>query len=139
MQSALFASDPVELGLPGAEITYLPGFIADHQTVFDKLAQDLQWQQDQILMYGKRMPIPRLNAWYADSGMAYSYSGIDLSPLPWTQLLIDLKAAVEQQLGSRFNSVLANYYRDGNDSVSWHADDEPELGLNPLIASLSFG
>ncbi len=91
------------------------------------------------MMYGKAVPIPRMNVWYGDAGSAYSYSGLDLSPIPWTPLLLRLKNQLEDFLNTRFNSVLANHYRDGNDGVAWHSDDEPELGATPLIASLSLG
>jgi alkylated DNA repair dioxygenase AlkB len=85
------------------------------------------------------VPQPRLTAWYGDDGKAYVYSGIINHPLPWTALLLALKAKAEGFAENAFNSVLLNYYRDGSDSVGWHADDEPELGERPVIASLSFG
>lgn len=139
MQPSLFSSEPIELQLPGASISYLSGFIDDHQACYQQLKEAIAWQQDQIVMYGNSLPIPRLNAWYGDEGMDYSYSGIALSARPWNQSLLTLKRQLETHLNTRFNSVLANYYRDGNDSVGWHADDEPELGPTPLIASVSFG
>ena len=82
---------------------------------------------------------PRLTAWYGDEGKTYVYSGIRNHPLPWTPLLLALKAKAEGFAESAFNSVLLNYYRDGGDSVGWHADNEPELGGRPVIASLSLG
>ena len=90
-------------------------------------------------MYGKINPIPRLSAWYGDEGTSYTYSGITMSPSPWTSLLLDIRQQLNDLSGNDFNSLLANLYRDGNDSVGWHADDEAELGENPTIASLSFG
>ena len=125
--------------LENADIRYYPNFIANHQQWFDFLAAHIQWQQSQINVYGKTITIPRLNAWYGDEGADYSYSGHQLIRNPWIAPLEKLKAILEQQLNSSFNSVLVNYYRDGNDGVSWHADDEPELGAQPVIASLSFG
>lgn len=149
MQQDLFvtASDSAapQLDLPGADIAYYPDFIADHEQVFKALLDEVEWQQDEILMYGKPMLIPRLNAWYGDSDAHYGYSGIALAPKPWSAALLQLKNQLQDQLSStlfkhcRFNSVLANLYRDGSDSVSWHSDDEPELGKQPLIASLSLG
>ncbi len=106
---------------------------------FDKLHRNLIWRQDQIRVFGKEIRIPRLNAWYGDEGKTYTYSGNCMSPLPWTPALILIKEKIEQEIGLNFNSVLANQYRDGKDSVSWHSDDEPELGINPVIASVSFG
>ena len=139
MQTGLFYNQPQVLDLPHADICYYENFIADESAVYQRLLNDLQWQQDTIQMYGKPVLIPRMNAWYGDKGAAYSYSGLKLDPIPWTDSLLTLKQAVEQLLNIRFNSVLANYYRDGTDSVAWHSDDEPELGVNPIIASLSFG
>ena len=91
-------------------------------------------------MYGQRIAVPRLTAWFGDPRATYSYSGITMTPEAWTPLLLELKSLVEPKaLGTPFNSVLLNLYRDGNDSVSWHSDDEPELGTNPVIASVSLG
>ena len=90
-------------------------------------------------MFGKEVLIPRCTSWYGDENMHYKYSGINNIPLPWTDELNELKAKVEQQANATFNSVLLNQYRDGNDSVGWHADDEKELGENPIIASINFG
>ena len=85
------------------------------------------------------MLIPRLNAWYGDDNTDYGYSGIQLDSQRWTKELYVLKDQVQEFTGERFNSVLLNWYRDGSDSVAWHSDDEKELGLNPVIASLSLG
>lgn len=125
--------------LNNADIRYYHRFITDHQAWFERLVSELQWQQSQIYIHGKTIAIPRLNAWYGDEGADYAYSGHQLVRHPWTASLKQLKSQLEQHLNCTFNSVLANYYRDGNDSVSWHADDEAELGEQPLIASLSFG
>lgn len=139
MQAGLFSSIPQVLDLPDAEISYYEDFIADESVIYQQLLKDLQWRQDTIQMYGKPVLIPRMNAWYGDKDAAYGYSGLSLTPIPWADSLLVLKQMVEQQLNTRFNSVLANYYRDGADSVGWHSDDEAELGHNPIIASLSFG
>lgn len=139
MQSSLFADDELLLDIPDGQLSYQPRFINNHQRWYEQLAELISWQQDQIKVYGKDMPIPRLNAWYGDEGMDYRYSGIQLRAMPWNEPLLALKHQLESSLNVTFNSVLANFYRDGNDSVSWHADDEPELGPRPLIASLSFG
>ena len=90
-------------------------------------------------MFGRVVPAPRLEAWYGDEGASYTYSGLAHEPLPWTHELHELRSRVESETGASFNSVLANLYRDGNDSNGWHADDEDELGAEPIIASLSFG
>ena len=139
MQTDLFSSAASIPDLPDADVRYHPDFIADQQAVFQQLRGAIDWRQDTLRLYGRDVLIPRLNAWYGDAGTDYSYSGIRLAPLPWTDLLRALKADVESALQTTFNSVLANFYRDGSDSVAWHSDDEAELGTAPLIASLSFG
>ena len=101
--------------------------------------ENVLWKQEVIKMYGDVHPLPRLTSWYGDSGKSYSYSGITSQPNPWTPKLRDLKLLVEAATMSKFNSVLLNWYRDGSDYLSWHADDEPELGQEPTIASVNFG
>lgn len=139
----LFAAavDDAPLVLPDAILDYRPGFLdaGEAAAVFRELRTTLAWRQDVLHIGGRDIPIPRLNAWYGDPGTTYTYSGLRLRPLPWTSLLARLRARIETACGARFDSVLANLYRDGRDSVAWHADDEPELGRDPLIASLSLG
>ncbi len=129
--------------LPGADLEYRPGFIKPEvaKCWFDELMQEgaIEWRQDRIRMYGREVLIPRLNAWYGDARLDYSYSGIPMRARPWSGLLAEIRDRVEEGAGTRFTSVLINLYRDGNDSVAWHADDEPELGRQPVIASLSLG
>lgn len=139
MQQSLFSSTVDQLDLPDAEIQYYSRVIEDQPQLYQLLSQHLSWRHDRIKMYGKWMKIPRLNAWYGDSDTAYSYSGITLAPLPWTRELLTIKQQVEQLTEHRYNSVLANWYRNGEDSVAWHSDDEAELGVNPVIASVSLG
>lgn len=100
---------------------------------------NIKWKQDHIKLYGKEIPLPRLTAWYGDSGKAYTYSGITSNPNPWNKGLLYLKEQIERCAGVAFNSVLLNWYRDGDDSLNWHADDEKELGVNPVIGSANFG
>ena len=99
----------------------------------------IRWQQDYIKLYGKTIPLPRLTAWYGDPGKSYKYSGIKSEPHPWNSGLSHLKERIEECAAHSFNCVLLNWYRDGKDSLSWHADDEKELGSNPVIASANFG
>jgi alkylated DNA repair dioxygenase AlkB len=101
--------------------------------------RNIKWKQDWISLYGKRLPLPRLTSWYGDSGRAYTYSGIKSEPNPWNEGLLYLKNRIERCAGVAFNSVLLNWYRDGEDHLNWHADDEKELGRNPIIASANFG
>lgn len=97
------------------------------------------WKQDSINLYGKTIPLPRLTAWYGDPGKSYTYAGIKSQPNEWNKGLLYLKQAIEQFAGGEFNSVLLNWYRDGEDYLNWHADDEKELGPNPMIGSVNFG
>lgn len=104
-----------------------------------QLQDAIAWRQDDIIMFGKTIAIPRLQAWYGDPSTAYQYSGLAMMPIPWNESLLQLKQQVEAITYGDFNSVLINQYRDGNDCVGWHSDDETELGKQPVIASLSFG
>jgi alkylated DNA repair dioxygenase AlkB len=113
--------------------------VEESARLFARLESEILWQQDQIRMFGKQILIPRLNAWYGDADKSYTYSGIHLKPHPWNDDLLWIKDRIEKEIGITFTSVLLNLYRSGNDSMGWHADDEPELGLNPSIASVSFG
>ena len=103
------------------------------------LQEEIDWRRDVIRMFGREIPAPRLSAWYGDPGVCYRYSSISLIATGWTDTLLRIKSRVESVAGLAFNSVLLNLYRDGADSMSWHSDDEPELGVNPVIASFSLG
>jgi alkylated DNA repair dioxygenase AlkB len=116
---------------------FIPPSLAD--TILDQLWRDLRWAQRPIRLFGRMVQQPRLTAWYGDADAVYRYSGITLHPEPWHDTLRGLRYRLEKHLSSPFNSVLANAYRNGNDSMGWHADDEPELGSSPTIASLSLG
>jgi alkylated DNA repair dioxygenase AlkB len=107
--------------------------------LFTQLQVDLAWQEEAIFIYGKWVKVPRLMCWYGDSEAWYSYSGVNHQPMPWTPALQAIREKLEQQCHCGFNSVLANLYRDGKDSMGCHADDEKQLGKNPVIASLSLG
>jgi alkylated DNA repair dioxygenase AlkB len=122
-------------------VTYDPYFLSPEvaDRAFHSLLSGTTWSQEFLKMYGRRIPFPRLTAWYGDSGAAYTYSGIRNEPHAWTPDLRELRDRIARRIGVRFNSVLLNQYRYGADSLSWHADDEPELGNEPVIASLSLG
>lgn len=128
-----------KLPLPDAEVYYAPRFFNPEESgaYFHELKQNINWQQEHIRMFGKELLLPRLTAWYGDKG--YTYSGLYNKPQPWLPVLLELKERVEQASGNTYNSVLLNFYRNGNDSMGWHTDDEAELGKEPAIASLSFG
>jgi alkylated DNA repair dioxygenase AlkB len=104
-----------------------------------ELRQRIEWQQEEILIFGRRTLVPRLVAWYGDPVASYTYSGTRHEPRPWTITLLGIRARVEALTGETFNSVLLNLYRDGSDGMGWHSDDEPELGHDPRIASVSLG
>jgi alkylated DNA repair dioxygenase AlkB len=112
---------------------------SDSTLVMQELVTTVPWSSRTITMFGKQHVEPRRTAWFGDDGASYTYSGITMSPLTWTPLLTSLRKICEEHSGASFNSVLLNLYRDGNDKMGWHADDEPELGVEPIIASLSLG
>ena len=131
----------VPLQLPDADIVFYPSLLDEQESdrFFTQLTEAIDWRQDWITIYGRSMTQPRLTAWYGDPGKSYTYSGITMHPSPWMPTLLDLKAKAEAVSGVVFNSVLLNLYRDGNDSMGSHSDDEPELGPGPVIGSLSLG
>lgn len=107
--------------------------------MFDRLLADTPWRQEHLRIAGKLRAIPRLQCWMGDRGSTYGYSGVRLRPCPWSETAQRIHRRVTELSGLSFNSVLINYYRDGQDSVAWHADDEAELGELPVIASVSLG
>ncbi|MDX1381826.1 MAG: alpha-ketoglutarate-dependent dioxygenase AlkB [Xanthomonadales bacterium] len=133
------------MSAPDAEVCdyldYQPGFLgaAEATALCDRLWRELDWSQRAITLFGREVLQPRLVAWYGDAGAVYTYSGLTLQPLPWHPALADLRRRIEVFAGHPFNAVLANAYRDGRDSMGWHADDEKELGPTPAIASVSVG
>ena len=143
MTADLFApSDAMEeLPIEQASVRYLPSCPLPQppSALLGTLIAETPWRSETIRLFGKTHLQPRLIAWYADDGLAYSYSGSRLEALPWTDGLLAIRAAVEAACGVAFNSVLLNYYRDQRDSMGMHSDDEPELGRRPVIASLSLG
>lgn len=138
--SPLFSPEPIIFDIPDAEIRYYPNFFdsVTADKIFKELLHNIPWQQDNITVFGKTHPQPRLTALFGD-GKPYSYSGITMQPHPWNPLLQSIKIKLNEISDTNFTSVLLNWYRDGKDSNGWHADNEKELGINPVIASLSFG
>lgn len=130
-----------KIELQDGELVYIPNFYTTEKSkqIFKTLKKEINWEQRKIVLLGKQFDEPRLSAWYADKNANYSYSGIQLIAQEFTSILQELKKEVEQKSNTTFNSVLLNLYRNGNDSMGWHADDEKELGINPIIASLNFG
>lgn len=129
------------LPLKDGEIFFYPGFLQERLSLeyLHVLIEQLPWQQDEINLFGKKYLQPRLTALFADHGRTYTYSGITMHPKPFPPVLLELKKKIEDKTGIVFTTCLANFYRDGRDSMGWHADDEKELGPEPIIASLSLG
>ena len=134
-------SKTITLPLQDASIEYYPQFfdVEEANALFDKLLHNTQWIEEDIRVYGKIYKQPRLTAFFANNTKKYRYSNISMTPLPFSTLLNTIKTKVEATCGTQFSSCLLNLYRDGQDSNGWHADDEKELGLNPVIASVSLG
>lgn len=104
---------------------------------FEDLINNIDWKHEPIQIFGKMVMQPRLTSWHGDKEVFYS--GISMKPSPWTESLNEIKEKLEAKTKLKFTSALLNLYRDGNDSVGWHRDNEKELGKNPIIASISLG
>ena len=139
--NSLFPSEKLTFDLPNAEIEYYPNFFDADKSImlFEKLLNEIPWQQDNITVFGKTHPQPRLTSLFGNEGKPYSYSNIVMQPHHWNPLLMFIKNEIEEVCSENFTTVLLNLYRDGKDSNGWHADNEKELGRNPVIASVSFG
>ncbi|WP_036800342.1 alpha-ketoglutarate-dependent dioxygenase AlkB family protein [Photobacterium marinum] len=125
--------------IPDGRLFWSPHLIsqAEADSYFQRLSEELNWRQETIRMFGRDVLQPRLQAWCGDA--VYTYSGLTMEPQSWTPTLLAIKAACEKVSEVRFNSVLANLYRGGQDYMGWHRDNEPELGVQPVIASVSLG
>lgn len=137
----LFSKEKKVLKLPNAEVVYIPDFYSIDKSnyYFEILKENIEWQQDYITIFGKTHKQPRLTALYADNNLPYTYSNITMNPKILTEELLEIKLDIEHKVHHEFSSILLNLYRNGNDSNGWHADNEKELGENPVIVSLSFG
>ncbi len=128
--------------LPGdGEVNYF-GDIFSHQDnayYLSRLLNTIEWRNDRVVIYGQHITTRRKVAWYGDSNYAYTYSNVTRHALPWTDELLHLKAIVEARTHANYNACLLNLYHSGEESMSWHSDDEASLGKNTTIASLSFG
>lgn len=139
--NSLFPKNEIIIDLPDAEIIYYPSFFdtAEAENIFKELLDTIPWQQDNIKVYGKVHAQPRLTALFGNDNKSYTYSNITMQPHPWNIVLQKIKFKIEEIVDASFSTVLLNLYRDGKDSNGWHADDEKELGQNPIIASISLG
>ncbi|HEX7815140.1 alpha-ketoglutarate-dependent dioxygenase AlkB [Dyella sp.] len=129
------------IDLPGADLRWIPQWLTPGRAsdLFEALREQIAWEVHRIRIFGRQVDSPRLSCWVGDAGATYVYSRTRFEPQPWTPLLADLRGDVERACDAHFNSVLANLYRHGQDAMGWHSDDEPELGAEPVIASLSLG
>ncbi|MCH8538041.1 MAG: alpha-ketoglutarate-dependent dioxygenase AlkB [Alkalimonas sp.] len=127
--------------LPDAELTLWPNWLPemDSLALLQQLVDELSWQQPAISLYGKSVVIPRQQVWMGEPHCRYRYSGTWFTPVGWHPRLQALAAEVSRSCQQTFNCVLLNYYRNGQQHMGWHADNEPELGAKPVIASLSLG
>lgn len=123
----------------GGLVRYEPGWLApaEADALLQELRSSVDWKQGVITMFGRELPEPRLTVWFGEAD--YTYSGRTLRAAPWPDSLAELRGRLEGASGTRFNAALLNRYRDGHDSMGLHSDDEPELGPNPVIASVSLG
>lgn len=137
----LFPQEKIVFDLPDAEIEYHPTLFNSEKAneLFELLKNEIPWQHDEITVYGKKHLQPRLTSLFGNDGKPYGYSNVIMQPNRWNPLLMFIKNEVEVICNENFTTVLLNYYRDGKDSNGWHADNEKELGRNPIIASVSFG
>ena len=126
--------------LPGADVR-LARFCdaAASASWFERLHAEIPWQRHRLRLFGRQIDAPRLSCWIGDAGTAYTYSRVRFEPQPWTPALAQVRAMLRTLCGEDYNSALCNLYRDGQDAMGWHSDAEPELGSEPVIASLSFG
>ena len=125
----------------GGEIVWVSAFLPSKEAdaAFAALLAAVPWKQEHVVLFGRRIAQPRLSCWMGDPGAVYTYSGATFEPSPWVAAAADIRERVQAATGATFNSVLLNLYRNGADSMGFHADDEPELGDAPLIASVSLG
>lgn len=133
--------EPVKLELQDADILYYPNFFSTEEAdlFYSELLHNIPWQQDEIKVFGKIHPQPRLTAFFGDRGKTLSYSGITMQAHNWIEPLLEIRGRINSVCDSDFNTVLLNNYRSGRDSNGWHSDNEHYLGRNPVIASVTFG
>ena len=128
------------INIPDADLTFSRIWReSESMDWMERLKKEIEWEQHRIKIFGKWVDCPRLSAWYGDPEALYSYSNLSLTPKAWTPTLLEVRNQLAETIERPFNSVLVNLYRNGNDSMGWHSDDEWEMGLDPVIASISLG
>ena len=137
---SLFSDAQELLPFDGSAVLYPRFFDTDFaRNALDELKTQTPWEQPEMIMFGKKHVQAGRSTWFTDSGISYQYSGIEREAHPMTPLLTKIGAMCTAHTGAQFNSVLVNLYRDGQDSVSWHSDNEAVNGKEPTIASVSLG
>ncbi|MCP4911924.1 MAG: alpha-ketoglutarate-dependent dioxygenase AlkB [Oligoflexia bacterium] len=136
---SIFVDHPNAQTIIPNQVVYIPDYFSNACEFKDLLASEITWSQGRVKIFGKEHATPRLQSWVADEGITYKYSGKTNHPLPWTATLEKLRNQLNKSFNLELNSALCNWYRNGEDSNGWHSDNEPELGQNPTILSLSFG
>jgi alkylated DNA repair dioxygenase AlkB len=140
MQQFLFDTDKNLLPYGGQALLFRDFFPENEcQRYFNHLLNEIKWKQEPIKIFGRKIMQPRLTAFYGDAKKTYRYSGITMQPCQWTTELLEIKTKIETVAGAKFTSALLNFYRNEKDSMGWHRDNEKELGINPVIGSVSFG
>ncbi len=139
--TSLFPANSLEVLPFDGSAQLFPHFLnaEDADECFSTLMNEVPWEDHHLVLFGKKVPEPRRSAWIADNSIHYTYSGVERIAHTWTPTLAKVRDALMRQTGYQFNSALANLYRDGNDAMGWHSDDEPCNGPEPVIASVSFG
>ncbi len=140
-QSSLFSNQIEEFSLRDGHCTLIHNYLQESaaSALFERLLAEVTWTQDELFLFGKKHRAPRLSCWMAESDLSYRYSNMTMQPKPWLDFIKRLADRVSDTSEQNFNSVLINHYRDGQDSNGWHADNEAELGPDPIVASLSLG
>ena len=135
------SGDSPNLLTAGGEAFYFGRILSDTEaeSYFEKLLEQVAWQQDEVMIFGKKITTKRKMAWYGEEDFDYTYSKMTKTALLFTPELLELKQLVEEVTGLEFNSCLLNLYQSGEEGMSWHSDAEAELGKEPAIASLSLG
>lgn len=136
-----FTESPLTLELPGADLLFFPDWIGPESAdaLLQTLRGNIEWECHRIRIFGREVDSPRLSCWIGDPDASYVYSKTRFEPRPWLPELQNLRQRLQDEFETPFNSVLANLYRNGQDSMGWHSDNEPELGKQPVIASISLG
>jgi len=134
-------SEPQQIPLTDGELLYIPELFDRDKadSLFAQLENEIPWRQDQIKLFGRDCLIPRLQHFQGDSGISYTYSGLKMPAADWHPAVTEIRDRISQHYDAQFNCVLLNLYRNGQDSMGWHSDDEKELGENPVIASVTLG